>query len=94
MNTSIKGRRAEHRARRILEKAGYTVTRAAASKGAADLIAWSSTGFRFVSVKSGTAYASAVEKEAMRLMVRPSNSTIEVWRFPDYCREPAIEVLR
>ena len=40
MNAAHKGRRAEHRAQRILEAAGYTTTRAAGSKGAADLIAW------------------------------------------------------
>lgn len=37
MNTAAKGRRAEHRSRALLEAAGYTVIRAAASKGDWDL---------------------------------------------------------
>jgi len=40
MNCAAKGRRGEHRARAILESAGFTVVRAAASKGVADLVAW------------------------------------------------------
>lgn len=93
MNTAKKGRHAEHRARAILEAAGFCVTRAAASKGPADLVAWDTTSIRFISVKSGTKYLSAIEREALTVMVRPSNSSIEVWRFPDRCREPLIERL-
>ncbi len=93
MNTAHKGRRAEWKAQRILEAAGYTVTRAAASKGVADLIAFNAIGFRLISVKCGTKYASAIEKEAMRACAVPPNATREVWRFPDYAREPLIEVL-
>jgi hypothetical protein len=33
MNTAHKGRRAEHRARTLLEAAGFAVCRAAGSKG-------------------------------------------------------------
>jgi hypothetical protein len=36
VNTATKGRRAEHRARAILEAAGFSVTQAAGSKGPAD----------------------------------------------------------
>jgi len=36
MNTAHKGRRAEHRARALLEAAGFAVCRAAGSKGPAD----------------------------------------------------------
>lgn len=90
MNAAHKGRRAEHRARRLLEAAGFAVCRAAGSKGPADLIAWDTTSIRFISVKSGATYASAIEREALP---RPANASIEVWRFPDRCRAPLIERL-
>lgn len=93
MNTAHKGRRAEHRARALLEAAGFSVCRAAASKGPADLIAWDATTIRFVSVKSGSKYASAVERAALQGLPRPTNSTVEVWRFPDRCQTPLVEIL-
>lgn len=93
MNTAHKGRRAEHRAQRILEAAGYVTVRAAASKGAGDVIAFNAQSVRVISVKCGTAYASAIEKEAMRALPLPANASREVWRFPNRCREPLIEVL-
>jgi hypothetical protein len=93
VNQAHKGRRAEHRARKILETAGYLVTRAAGSKGPADLIAWNSVQVLFISVKSGQKYASAIEREALNEMLAPPNATKEIWRFPDRCHEPLIEVL-
>ena len=93
MNTSHKGRRAEHRARALLEAAGFSVCRAAGSKGPADLVAWDTTSIRFISIKSGTQYVRAVERDALQALARPANSTIEVWRFPDHCRAPLIERL-
>ena len=92
MNASHKGRRAEHRARALLEAAGFSVCRAAGSKGPADLIAWDTTSIRFVSLKSGTKYASAIEREALQLL-RPANASAEIWRFPDRCKAPLIERL-
>jgi Holliday junction resolvase len=94
MNTAHKGRRAEHRARNILEAADYLVTRAAGSKGPADLIAWNAVQIRFISVKCGTKYASAVEREQLQLMVAPPNATREIWRFPDGCKAPLIEIVK
>lgn len=93
MNAAHKGRRAEHRARRILEAAGFSVCRAAGSKGPADLVAWDATSVRFISVKAGTKYASAIEREQLQLLVRPANATVEIWRLPDRCRAPLIERL-
>lgn len=93
MNTAIKGRRAEHRARAILEAAGFSVCRAAASKGPADLVAWDATSIRFISVKAGTKYASALERETLAQLVRPASSSVEIWRFPDRCRAPLIECI-
>jgi hypothetical protein len=57
MNVVHKCRLAEHRARVLLEAAGFEVCRAAGSKGPADL-AWDTTSIRFISVKSGTKYAT------------------------------------
>ena len=93
MNTARKGRRAEHRARTLLEAAGFVVCRAAASKGPADLVAWDATSIRFISVKCGTKYASTIEREALQLLPRPANASVEIWRFPDRCRSPLIERL-
>ncbi len=93
MNTAHKGRRAEHKSRHLLEAAGYTVCRAAASKGPADLVAWNRMGTRFVSVKCGSGRASLLEKETLKLMERPINSTIEVWRWPAGAKLPIIEHL-
>lgn len=86
-----KGRRSEHRARKLLEAAGFSVCRAAGSKGPADLVAWDALCIRFISVKSGTKYASSLEREALALMPRPANSTVEIWRYPDRARAPLIE---
>jgi Holliday junction resolvase len=93
LNQAHKGRRGEHRARKILEDAGFMVTRAAGSKGPADLIAWNAVQIRFISVKSGSKYASAIEREALHSMAAPAIATREIWRFPDRCRAPLIEVL-
>jgi Holliday junction resolvase-like predicted endonuclease len=93
MNTAKKGARAEHRARGLLEAAGYRVCRAAGSKGPADLVAWDTTSIKFISIKSGTTYASAPEREALQLLPRPANASVEIWRFPDRCRAPMIERL-
>ena len=93
MNTAHKGRRAEHRARALLEAAGFAVCRAAGSKGPADLVAWDTTSIKFISIKSGTKYATALEREALQYLPRPANASIENWRFPDRCRAPLIERL-
>jgi Holliday junction resolvase len=93
MNTAAKGRRTEHRARRVLEVAGYTVTRAAASHGCFDLVAIGPTDIRLIQVKSGGQYLSALEREAITALVVPGNCSREVWRFPDRCRAPLIERL-
>ena len=92
MNTAHKGRRAEHQARKLLEASGFTVCRAAGSKGSADLIAWDDVSIRFISVKSGTKYASRREREALRLLLVPPNASKQIWRFVDGCpRAPLIE---
>jgi hypothetical protein len=93
MNTAHKGRRAEHRARALLEASGFSVCRAAGSKGPADLVAWDTTSIRSISVKSGQKYATSVERETLEILPRPANASVEIWRFPDRCRTPLIERL-
>jgi hypothetical protein len=55
VSTATKGRRAEHSLRATLEAAGYTVFRAAASKGVADLVAWNAAHMRLTSARAGPA---------------------------------------
>jgi Holliday junction resolvase len=54
MNTKAKGSRAERRAMKILEAAGYICTRAGVSLGLFDVIAIGPTDVRLVQVKAGT----------------------------------------
>ncbi len=93
MNTAAKGRRGEHRARKLLEEAGFSVCRAAASKGPADLVAWNPSVVRFVSVKSGTGRMTPLERATLLGMDRPPNSTVELWTFRDRRPTPEIERL-
>ena len=93
MNCKRKGTRAEHRAMRILECAGYVCTRASASLGLFDVIAIGPDDVRLVQVKAGSSYLSTVEREQIQLLRVPPNVTKESWRFPDRCREPRREVI-
>jgi Holliday junction resolvase len=91
MNAKRKGTRAEHRAMRILERAGYICTRASASLGMFDVIAIGPDSVRCLQVKSGTARCSPLEREQLQQLLVPANVVKEVWRFPDRCRDPLIE---
>jgi len=95
MSNYVKGRRREYRTQQILEAAGYETIRAASSKGLADVVAVRAGDVRFVSVKSGSAYASAIEREGLAFWAEQLRGTarVEIWRFPERCREPLIEVL-
>ena len=86
-----KGTRAEHRAIRILQAAGYVCTRAGGSLGLFDVIAIGPTDIRCVQVKSGGEYLSGIEREQIQQLNVPRNVSRECWRFPDHCREPLIE---
>lgn len=90
-----KGRRREYRTQQILETAGYLTLRAASSKGVADVVAVRAQDVRLISVKSGSAYASSAERETLAILAGAmrGTATVEIWRFPDRCREPLIEVL-
>lgn len=95
MSNYVAGRRREYRAQRILEAAGYQTIRAASSKGAADVVGIRRGEVRLISVKSGSAYASGVEREVLAQLAKEALGcyTVEIWRFPNRCREPLIEVL-
>lgn len=78
----------------ILESAGFNSIRSAASKGVFDVIGWNPIQTRFIQVKAGkNCTVSAVEREALTLEPVPANATKEIWRFPDRCRAPLIEVI-
>jgi Holliday junction resolvase len=93
MNTKAKGSRAERRAMRILEAAGYCCTKAGASLGLFDVVAIGPVDVRLVQVKSGGEYLSAIGREQIRALTVPANVSREAWRFPDRCRAPLIERL-
>jgi len=93
MNTKRKGTRAELRAMKLLEAAGYLCTHAGASLGVFDVVAVGPYDVRAIQVKSGTKYASALEREQLQLVRVPANVSKEIWRFPNYCRVPLIERL-
>ena len=92
MNAKRKGNRNEHRAIRILESAGYSCTRAAASLGAFDIIAVGPAGVRLVQVKSNR-WPSGAEMGVISLFAVPPGCTREVWRFDDYARAPMIRTV-
>lgn len=93
MNNYRKGRAAEYRTMRLLEAAGYATFRMAGSHSPVDVIAVDALGVRLVQVKSGRAGASPQDKETLKHLSRPPNSTVEVWRWLDRVREPLIERL-
>ena len=66
MNTAAKGRRAEHRSRDILAAAGYTVIRAAASKGPWDLVGYARSGWVLCQVKAGRHGIGKADLEVLR----------------------------
>jgi Holliday junction resolvase len=93
MNCGAKGRRNEWRSRRLLEAAGYQVTRAAGSLGSWDLVAISTTDVVLVQVKSNRP-PSPAEREALAGFAGPPNCKrlIHVWR--DRERLPRVTELK
>lgn len=93
MNTAAKGRRLEHRSRRLLEAAGYAVVRAAGSLGTWDLVGLSPAGVALVQVKANRP-PSPADLEGLRDFPAPPNTVklVHVWR--DRQRAPDIRELR
>jgi hypothetical protein len=92
MNAKAKGSRNEHRSRRLLEAAGYCVTRAAGSLGAWDLIGVSGTDFVLVQVKSN-AWPGTVGMETLAGFQVPPNCKRLVHRWRDRQRVPDVRAL-
>ena len=86
-----KGRQREYRTMRLLEAAGYQAFRMAGSHSPVDVIGVDKLGLRLIQVKSGRANVTPLDRETLLNIERPTNSTVEVWRWPDRVREPLIE---
>jgi len=93
MDTKRKGIRAERKAKRILEKAGYLVIRSAASLGYFDLVALGKWGsVRLIQVKKDKQITKE-ERETLGLLAKEfKNFSVECWFFPKRSREPVITV--
>jgi Holliday junction resolvase len=72
VNAKAKGSRNERRSRKMLETAGYSVTRAAASLGAWDLVGISSVDVVLVQVKTRD-WPPAAEIDFLRRFQVPTN---------------------
>lgn len=80
-----RGRSAEYRAARDLERAGYLVIRSSGSHSPVDLVAIGPAGVRLIQVKvdseSRTLRPSELEavREELRALPRPTGVTYELW---------------
>jgi Holliday junction resolvase len=95
-NAKAKGAKAERRAIEMLEALDYYCVKAGGSLGLFDVIAIGAGDLRCIQVKSGSTYASGVEREQLQAFARrrwPPGLTVEIWRFPDRCKAPLIERL-
>jgi hypothetical protein len=81
MHNLAKGIRVERTLKQQLETEGYAVTRAAASKGAYDLIALNRRQVRLISVKSGRKFPALVRRAVRGLRQAPAPATVtkELW---------------
>ena len=92
VNVKAKGTRNEHRSIQLLEAAGYSCTRAAASLGAWDIIGVGSVDVVLCQVKTN-AWPGTVETESMREFVAPPNARKLIHRWRDRQRMPDVKEL-
>jgi Holliday junction resolvase len=92
MNTAAKGARNERRSRKLLEAAGYAVTRAAASLGDWDLVAIGSADAVLLQSKTRD-WPSVEEMETLRAFRCPANFRKIVHRWRDRQRLPDVKEL-
>ena len=93
MNAKAKGNRNERRTIRLLEAAGYSCTRAAASLGVFDVIGISATDFVLVQVKTND-WPGSAEMETIKEFTAPPNARKLVHRWRDRQGTPDVrEVL-
>jgi hypothetical protein len=90
MDKKKKGTGREHRSIEILERAGYSCTRAAASLGAWDIIGIGKTDFVLVQVKSRD-WPGSAEMETLKLFPAPPNARKIIHRWRDYQRLPDVK---
>ena len=89
-NNYRRGRRLEYLARAALVAEGYTVIRAAGSKGPVDLVAMNANQVRLVQIKS-PGHVQEGDREKLRAVKCP-HAQREIWvRYP---KEWRIEIVR
>ncbi len=93
MNAKRKGTRAEHKAIKAHEAAGYVCTRAGGSLGAFDVIALGPDDVKAIQVKSGQQRLSRTEREQITTLQLCSLVSRECWVYRDRARSPRIERL-
>ena len=75
----ISGYRAECLCRNDLREQGYTVIRAAGSKGKIDLCAVNGTEIRLIQVKNKKHIIKPEELKALQRLQVPANASVEIW---------------
>ena len=92
MNSKRKGTRNEHRSLQLLEAAGYSCVRAAASLGVWDIVGIGSNDLVLLQVKSRD-WPGSVEMEALKNFPCPLNCKKLVHRWRDRQRLPDVKEL-
>jgi Holliday junction resolvase len=92
MNAKAKGTRNEHRSMQLLETAGYSCTRAAASLGAWDVVAIGSQDVILLQIKTRD-WPGSVEMETLKNFPCPPNCKKLVHRWRDRQRLPDVREL-
>lgn len=92
MNAKAKGTRNEHRSMALLEAAGYSCTRAAASLGIFDIVAIGPTDVVLVQCKSND-WPGMVEMETMRNFPTPPLCKQLIHRWRDRQRTPDVRII-
>jgi Holliday junction resolvase len=90
VNTKGKGARNEHRSMRLMEAAGYSCTRAAASLGVFDIVAVGSTDIALIQVKSNR-WPCEIEMEDIRQFKCPPSCKKLIHRWRDRQRLPDVK---
>jgi hypothetical protein len=92
MNTARKGRRLEHKSRKIYEGLGFSVTRSAGSKGPWDLIAMGEHNIVIIQVRAGR-WPSKKEQAELAAVRAPTKVIRELHRWRPRARRPDIKCL-
>lgn len=92
LNPKRKGTRNEHRTMRLLEAAGYSCLRSAASLSEFDVVAIEATDVLLVQVKTNR-WPDTAEMEGLKLFRCPANARKIVHRWKDRSRLPDVKEL-